>query len=68
MKIERVQTSNTWDNMSYRKYNSKNRNNWYEKDFDLYDVDVISYGIYEDLTLYCGCGVEDWWEIVEEFN
>jgi hypothetical protein len=56
-----------WNEMSFRRYS--NRKNEYENDiWEQEEYEVLSYGLLEDITL-CNCyGIEDWWEIVEEYN
>ena len=57
-----------WSEMSFHKYHLNGRKHWYEKEQELYDVDIFSYGLLEDVNLYNCYGVEDWNDIVEEYN
>jgi hypothetical protein len=68
MKDLEGQVSSVWNEASWRKFKNKNRNEEIEPDVFEEDDSVLSYGLYEDLTLNCGYGVEDWNEIYEEFN
>lgn len=75
-----MDNNNTWNEISFRRYS--NRMN--ERELELYEIEkeidnnldyiysenenVSQNGVYEDLTLNNCRGIEDWWEIMEEFN
>jgi len=58
----------SWGEMSFHRYHLNGRKHWYEKEQELYDVGILSYGLLEDITLDCCDGIEDWDRIVKEFN
>lgn len=73
------QHCNVWNEMSFRRF--KNRKNEIEDDIfkieennflSIYDYDYYfynnSYGLYENINLDNCFGIEDYWEITEEFN
>ena len=74
MKELNEQICDVWNEMSNRRF--MNRKN--ERELDLYEVaelfdnsqidDCNIYGLYEDITLKNCLAVEDYWEIIEEFN
>ncbi len=66
------QESNTWNECSWNKFNIKGRKYWYEDDIcdisnDSYPF-VLSYGSIENINLSNCYGIEDWFDIVEEYN
>lgn len=73
MKDFNGQICDVWNELSFRRFiNRKN-----ERELDSYELaelydfnedEIGQYGLYEDITLKNCSAVEDYWDIISEFN
>ena len=65
------QESSTWNECSWNKFNIKGRKYWYDEDlgnsFCFFDG-IMNYGLIEDINISNCFGIEDWFNIREEYN
>lgn len=67
------QTSEVWNECSWNKFNVNGREHWYNNEDYNYDYSelypfVLNYGTIENINLKNCCGIEDWEDIVNEYN
>lgn len=66
--MKQIVNDRNWSEMSYSKFNPNGRNHWYESEDYCERELVFNYGTIENINTNNCYGVEDIWEMIEEYN